>query len=190
MSQRCAWCGTDPLYVAYHDSEWGIPVHDDRKLFEMLILEGAQAGLSWITVLRKREHYRDALKGFDWDYLSKLSDADIAVLMQNPGLVRNRLKLQSLVKNAKAAIALRETFGSLDAYFWGFVQGRPIVNTPASMADVPAQTPISEALSKDLKKRGMTFVGSTIIYAFMQAVGMVDDHVIGCPAKKPGRQST
>lgn len=190
MPKRCSWCGSDPLYVSYHDTEWGIAVHDDRKLFEMLILEGAQAGLSWITVLRKRENYRQALHGFDWDYLAGLSDAAIEALMQNPGIIRNRLKIQSLVKNAKVAIALRREFGSLDHYFWGFVNHSPRVNFPSGIGDIPVRSEVSDAMSKDLKKRGMNFVGSTIMYAFMQAVGMVDDHIVGCPAKKSGNQST
>ncbi len=183
-SQRCPWCGNDSLYVAYHDSEWGVPVHDDRILFEFILLEGAQAGLSWITVLRKRENYRRALHNFDIERLARFTDIDVERLMQDPGLVRNRLKLQSLARNARAAQAIIAEFGSLDAYFWGFVGGKPIINRPSSMADVPATSPISDALSKDLRKRGFNFVGSTIVYAFMQAVGMVDDHLQNCPAKK------
>jgi DNA-3-methyladenine glycosylase I len=181
---RCPWCGSDPLYVAYHDHEWGVPVHDDRVLFEYLILEGAQAGLSWITVLRKREHYRRALHGFDIARLAQFTAADVERLMQDSGLVRNRLKLESLARNAKAALAIMAEFGSLDAYFWAFVGGKTLINQPACMADVPARTAISDALSKDLRKRGFNFVGSTIMYAFMQAVGMVDDHLQNCPAKK------
>ena len=178
---RCPWCGEDPLYVAYHDSEWGVPVHDDRVLFEFLILEGAQAGLSWITILRKRENYRKALHGFDIDRLARFTEKDVARLMQDAGLVRNRLKLESLARNARAEQQIIAEFGSLDAYFWGFVGGKPLINRPASMADIPARSAVSDALSKDLRKRGFNFVGSTIIYAFMQAVGMVDDHVRGCP---------
>ena len=181
---RCPWCGTDPLYVAYHDHEWGVPVHDDRVLFEYLVLEGAQAGLSWITVLRKREHYRRTLHDFDIARLAHFTAADVERLMQDPGLVRNRLKLESLARNAGAALAIIAEFGSLDAYFWGFVGGKPIINQPTGMADIPASTAISDALSKDLRKRGFNFVGSTIMYAFMQAVGMVDDHLQNCPAKK------
>ena len=178
--QRCPWCGTDPLYVAYHDREWGVPVHDDAVLFEFIILEGAQAGLSWLTVLRKRENYRKALHGFDIKTIAAYGDADMQRLMNDPGIVRNRLKVQSCVKNARGALRIIEEFGSLDAYFWRFVNGKPIRNKPKSMAEVPASTAISDALSKDLKKRGFNFVGSTIMYAFMQAVGMVDDHLASC----------
>ena len=177
---RCPWCGTDRLYMAYHDQEWGVPVHDDKVLFEFLILEGAQAGLSWITILRKRENYREALHGFDYNKIAKYGDKDKQRLLQNTGIVRNRLKIESLIKNARGAIQLIEEFGSLDQYFWGFVNHAPIKNHPREMADVPASTTISDALSKDLKKRGFNFVGSTIMYAFMQAVGMVDDHMVTC----------
>lgn len=177
---RCSWCGTDPLYVAYHDNEWGVPVHDDKVLFEFIVLEGAQAGLSWITILRKRENYRAALDGFDMQRIANYHEHDVERLMNNAGIVRNRLKIESCIKNAKGALKIIEQFGSLDAYFWGFVNHTPIKNRPAAMADIPARTEISDALSKDLKKRGFNFVGSTIMYAFMQAVGMVDDHVAGC----------
>ncbi|HWS40479.1 MAG TPA: DNA-3-methyladenine glycosylase I [Arenimonas sp.] len=177
---RCPWCGTDPLYVAYHDKEWGVPVHDDKVLFEFIVLEGAQAGLSWITVLRKRENYRIALDGFDFHKISQYDEADINRLMNNAGIVRNRLKIESCIKNAKAALKIIEEFGSLDTYFWSFVNSSPIKNSPKTMTDVPVSTNISDALSKDLKKRGFKFVGSTIIYAFMQAVGMVDDHLLNC----------
>lgn len=190
---RCPWCGDDPLYVAYHDREWGVPVHDDRVLFEFLILEGAQAGLSWITILRKREHYRKALHGFDIDRLARFTEKDVSRLMQDAGLVRNRLKLESLARNARAAQQIIAEFGSLDAYFWGFVDGKPRINRPVTMAEVPARTAISDALSKDLRKRGFNFVGSTIMYAFMQAVGMVNDHAHDCfrqsqVAAAPGRK--
>ena len=178
--QRCPWCGTDPLYMAYHDQEWGIPIHDDEVLFEFLILEGAQAGLSWITVLRKRENYRQALHAFDWRKIADYDERDIARLMENPGIVRNRLKIESTIKNARAALRLIEEFGSLDYYFWGFVNHAPIKNHRHVMSDIPVSTSISDALSKDLKKRGFNFVGSTIMYAFMQAVGMVDDHLVSC----------
>jgi DNA-3-methyladenine glycosylase I len=177
---RCPWCGSDPLYVEYHDREWGVPVHDDRILFEFIILEGAQAGLSWITILRKREHYRKALDGFNIQRMAQYTEHDLLRLMENPGIVRNRLKVESLVKNARGALAIIEQFGSLDAYFWGFVDNAPIINSPQGMQDVPARTALSDALSKDLKKRGFNFVGSTIMYAFMQAVGLVDDHLTGC----------
>jgi DNA-3-methyladenine glycosylase I len=179
-TERCPWCGTDPLYVEYHDSEWGVPVHDDRVLFEFILLEGAQAGLSWLTVLRKRENYRKALHGFDIKTIASYDESDMARLMADPGIVRNRLKVESCVKNANAALQIIDQFGSLDAYFWRFVGGVPIRNNPRSMADIATRTEISDALSKDLKKRGFNFVGSTIIYAFMQAVGMVDDHLVSC----------
>ncbi len=180
MKTRCEWCGTDPLYVAYHDEEWGVVEHDDRKLFEMLILEGAQAGLSWSTILKKRENYRKALHGFDWERIAKYGKRDFDRLMGNAGIVRNRLKIESTIRNAKEVIALREEFGSLDAYLWDFVDGVPVQNAWKSMAELPAKTELSDAMSKDLKGRGFNFVGSTICYAFMQAVGMVNDHVVGC----------
>ena len=179
-SPRCPWCGTDPLYMAYHDNEWGVPVHDDKVLFEFIILEGAQAGLSWITILRKRENYRKALDGFDFHIISNYQSEDILRLMSDAGMVRNRLKIESCIKNAKGAIKIIEEFGSLDAYFWRYVNYVPIKSSPAQMADLPVSTAISDALSKDLKKRGFNFVGSTIMYAFMQAVGMVDDHLKAC----------
>jgi len=180
MKMRCAWCGNDPLYQAYHDDEWGVPVHDDRKLFEFIILEGAQAGLSWITVLRKREHYRASLHDFDYERIARFQQNDLDQLLQNEGLIRNRLKIESLIKNARGALAVIEEFGSLDAYLWGFVNGAPIQNRWASLQQVPAKTATSDAMSKDMKKRGFNFVGSTICYAFMQAVGMVNDHTADC----------
>ena len=178
--KRCPWCGTDPLYVDYHDREWGVPVHDDRVLFEFIVLEGAQAGLSWLTVLRKRENYRKALHGFDFHIIANYDESDMERLMADPGIVRNRLKVESCVKNAKGALQIIAEFGSLDAYFWRFVDGAPLRNSPKTLADVPASSAVSDALSKDLKKRGFNFVGTTIIYAFMQAVGMVDDHLVSC----------
>lgn len=177
---RCPWCGTDPLYVTYHDNEWGMPVHDDRILFEFIILEGAQAGLSWITILRKRENYRKALNNFNMQRMALYTEDDLLRLMDNPGIVRNRLKVESFVKNAVGALNIIAQFGSLDAYFWSYVNNTPIKNSPQSMADIPTRSDISDALSKDLKKRGFNFVGSTIMYAFMQAVGMVDDHISTC----------
>jgi DNA-3-methyladenine glycosylase I len=177
---RCAWAGTDPLYVAYHDDEWGIPVHDDRHLFEMLILEGAQAGLAWITILRKRENYRRAFDGFDPEKIARYGPKKIASLMADAGIVRNRLKIESAVDNARATLDVQKEFGSLDGWLWSFVDGKPMVNRWSSMADVPTRTPESDALGKALKKRGFRFVGSTICYAFMQAVGMVDDHTADC----------
>ena len=178
--KRCPWCGTDPLYVDYHDREWGVPVHDDRVLFEFILLEGAQAGLSWLTVLRKRENYRKALHGFDFHTIATYDESDMERLMADPGIVRNRLKAESCVKNAKGALQIIAEFGSLDAYFWRFVDGAPLRNSPKTLAEVPASSAVSDALSKDLKKRGFNFVGTTIIYAFMQAVGMVDDHLVSC----------
>ena len=169
-----------PLYARYHDTEWGVPVHDDHVLFEFLVLEGAQAGLSWETILNKREHYRKAFAGFDPAKVARFTPAKVAKLLENPGIVRNRLKVAGTVKNAKAFLAVQKEFGSFDAYVWGFVGGKPIRSRRRTMRDIPATTPESDALSRDLKKRGFTFVGSTIIYAFMQAVGMVDDHVDAC----------
>ena len=177
---RCAWAGTDPLYQQYHDEEWGMPVHDDRHLFEMLNLEGAQAGLSWITILRKRENYRAAFDNFDVTKMARYDDDKIAALLANPGIVRNKLKVAGFVKNARAFLTIQEEFGSFDTYIWRFVGGQPILNHRLSLRDIPAQTPEAEAMSKDLKKRGFTFVGPTICYAFMQAVGMVNDHTVDC----------
>lgn len=177
---RCAWCGTDPLYVAYHDNEWGVPVHDDRKLFEMLNLEGAQAGLSWITILRKREHYLKAFDNFDAKRVAKYDSKKVKQLLANEGIVRNRLKVAATIENAKAFLAVQKEFGSFAAYIWQFVGGKPIRNSPRTMKDIPATTAESDAMSKDLKRRGFTFVGSTICYAFMQACGLVDDHTRDC----------
>jgi DNA-3-methyladenine glycosylase I len=177
---RCGWCGTDPLYVGYHDREWGVPVHDDRKLFEFLVLEGAQAGLSWITILRKRDAYRRAFDDFDVEKVARYTPKKIDALLRDPGIVRNRLKVESAVKNARAFLDLKEEFDSFDEYQWRFVDGRPVVNTFRTLKDIPARTAISDAISKDLKKRGFSFVGSTIIYAHMQAVGMVNDHLVDC----------
>ena len=180
MKNRCKWCGDDPLYVAYHDDEWGTPAHDDRHLFEMLILEGAQAGLSWITILKKRENYRKAFHEFDFERIAAYTRRDITRLLGDPGIVRNRLKLESAVKNARATIAAIESFGSLDVFLWRYVDGVPVQHSWKTMAQVPARTKQSDAMSKDLKQHGFNFVGSTICYAFMQAVGMVNDHVTGC----------
>ncbi len=177
---RCAWCLGDPLYIAYHDREWGVPVHDDRQLFEMLILEGAQAGLSWLTILRKRESYRKAFDHFDAKKVARYTPARIKKLMNDPGIVRNRLKIESTVRNARAFLRIQKEFESFDRYIWQFVGGRPIRNARKTMKDIPARTPESDAMSKDLKKRGFNFVGSTICYAFMQAVGLVNDHTTDC----------
>jgi DNA-3-methyladenine glycosylase I len=180
MKIRCEWSGSDPLYTKYHDEEWGIPVHDDQKLFEMLILEGAQAGLSWITVLKKRENYRKAFDNFDAIKISKYSDKKVEKLLENAGIIRNRLKINSTVGNAKAFLKVQKEFGSFDKYIWQFVDHKPITNKFKSLKDLPAKTEISDKMSKDLKKRGFKFVGSTICYAFMQATGMVNDHSTDC----------
>lgn len=177
---RCGWAGDDPLYIQYHDEEWGRPAHDDRHLFEMICLEGAQAGLSWITILRKRENYRVAFDHFDAEKVARYDDAKLAELLQNPGIVRNKLKVNAFVKNARGFLKIQEEFGSFDSYIWQFVGGEPQLNQWRTLTDVPAQTAESEAMSKDLKKRGFTFVGPTICYAFMQACGMVNDHLITC----------
>ena len=177
---RSEWCGSDPVYVAYHDDEWGVPVHDDRLLFEFLILEGAQAGLSWITILKKREGYRKAFAGFDVEKVARFTEAKCEKLLLNPAIVRNRLKVKSSVTNAQAFLKVQEEFGSFDNYIWRFVEGKPIVNRFKSMKDIPAKTDISDAMSKDLKQRGFKFVGSTICYAHMQATGMVNDHTMDC----------
>lgn len=177
---RCGWVSTDPLYIAYHDTEWGVPVFDDRKLFEFLILEGAQAGLSWLTVLKKRENYRKAFSNFDPVKVASFSEEKIQSLLYDPGIIRNQLKIRSAVTNAAAFLKIQEEFGSFADYSWRFVGGKPIVNCFKSLKEVPGRTPESDAFSKDLKKRGFKFVGSTIIYAHMQAIGMVNDHIVDC----------
>ncbi len=177
---RCPWATDDPLYIAYHDREWGVPLHDDRALFEFLVLEGAQAGLSWLTILRKRENYRRAFDGFDPAAVARFDEARVAALLGDPGIIRNRLKINSAVGNARAFLKVQDEFGSFAAYMWAFVGGRPIVNRWESLRQVPAQTAESRALSQDLKRRGFSFVGPTIMYAHMQAVGMVNDHLVGC----------
>ena len=180
LISRCPWCGDDPLYVRYHDEEWGVPVYDDRLLFAKLILDGAQAGLSWITILRKRENYWAAFDQFDPEKIARYDEAKIGELLQNPGIVRNRLKVQSAVKNAQGYLAIMENEGSFSRFLWQFVDGEPIQNRWQTMAEVPAQTAVSQALSKALKRHGFSFVGPTIVYAFMQAVGMVNDHLVTC----------
>ncbi|MES2455086.1 MAG: DNA-3-methyladenine glycosylase I [Bacteroidota bacterium] len=178
---RCDWCGTDPLYVKYHDEEWGKPVYDDKTLFEFLILEGAQAGLSWITILRRREGYRKAFADFDVKKVAGFDEADVERLMNDTGIIRNKLKVNSAINNAKLFIGIQKEFGSFSDYIWGFLPNRqPIVNQVKGMGDVPARTEISDAISKDMKKRGFKFFGTTICYAHMQATGMVNDHKIGC----------
>jgi DNA-3-methyladenine glycosylase I len=180
MKKRCPWTGEDPLMIAYHDEEWGVPVHDDATLFEFLILEGAQAGLSWQTVLKKRARYREVFHGFDPARIVRYTGKDRRRLLADAGIIRNRLKIDAAISNAAAFLRLCEEFGSFDSYLWRFVDGRPRRNRFRSLADLPAKTPEAEALSRDLKKRGFRFVGPTICYAFMQAVGMVNDHFAGC----------
>ncbi|HUL74414.1 MAG TPA: DNA-3-methyladenine glycosylase I [Vicinamibacterales bacterium] len=177
---RCSWAGSDPQMIRYHDDEWGVPSHDDRHLFEMLILEGAQAGLSWSTILRKRDAYRRAFARFDPRKVARYDGARRRALLRDEGIVRNRLKIDGAVRNARAFLAVQEEFGSFDAFVWRFVDGRPKINRPRSTKDVQATTPESDAMSRELKQRGFTFVGSTICYAFMQAVGLVDDHAARC----------
>lgn len=177
---RCGWCGTDELYCQYHDEEWGVPVYDDQKMFEFLTLEGAQAGLSWITVLRKREAYRKAFDNFDPVKIARYSEARKAKLLQNPGIIRNRLKIESVVRNARAYLDMQEKGESFSEFLWQFVDGKPQQNRRRTLADIPASTPESDAMSKALKKRGFNFVGTTICYAHMQATGMVNDHLISC----------
>ena len=179
--KRCEWVDTkNPLYVKYHDDEWGVPIHDDKKLFELLILEGAQAGLSWSTVLKKRENYRRAFNNFDYEEIANYDKDKIKKLLENEGIIRNRLKIESAIRNAKIFLEIRKKFGSFDNYIRSFVNNKPIINKFKSLSELPARTELSDKISEDLKKRGMNFVGSTIIYAFMQAVGMVNDHEISC----------
>jgi DNA-3-methyladenine glycosylase I len=186
VKTRCAWCPADnPLYIQYHDEEWGVPVHDDRQLFEMLILEGAQAGLSWATILKRREGYREAFDQFDVKKIARYDKKKEAALMKDSGIIRNRLKIAATVDNAKAFLAVQKEFGSFDRYIWTFVGGEPKRNHRKSGERLPAQTPDSEAMSQDLKKRGFRFVGPTICYAYMQAVGMVDDHTADCFCSNP-----
>jgi DNA-3-methyladenine glycosylase I len=184
--QRCGWVKDDALYREYHDREWGIPVHDDIRLFEMLILEGAQAGLSWLTVLRKREHYRQAFDGFDPVKVAQYDSDKIAQLLTNPGIIRNRLKVQAAVQNAQAVLEVQREFGCFDAYIWSFVDGKTLYNSWETLSAVPVETPASRAMSRDLLKRRFKFVGSTICYAFMQACGLVHDHTIDCFCYKSG----
>lgn len=180
MKNRCEWAGDDPLYVDYHDKEWGVPVHDDRLLFESLILDGHQAGLSWITILRKRENYRKAFDQFDAGTIARYDQIKVNELLQNEGIIRNRLKIEATIQNARSFLEVQREFGSFDKYIWGFVDGKPVINKWKTLSEIPTKTPVSDAMSKDLKKRGFKFVGSTICYAFMQAMGMVNDHVVGC----------
>ena len=180
MPHRCPWCGDDPLYVHYHDTEWGVPVHDDRLLFEFLVLEGAQAGLSWLTILRKREGYRKAFAKFDPSVVARWGEPEIGQLIQDPGIVRNRAKVTAAIGNARSFLNVQEQHGSFAAYIWSFVDGAPIQNRFTTLDEVPAATPLSERISRDLKQRGFRFVGPTIVYAHMQATGMVNDHLVDC----------
>jgi DNA-3-methyladenine glycosylase I len=193
--RRCPWCLGSERYLRYHDEEWGVPVHDDRRLFEFLILEGAQAGLSWSTILNKRDTYRGAFAGFAPARVARFGARDVKRLMANAGIVRNRLKIESAIGNARAFLEVQREFGSFDAYLWGFVGGRPLQSARRSLKQIPARTPLSDALSMDLRRRGFRFVGSTILYAFMQAVGMANDHLTGCfrrsqLAPRPRRRSS
>ena len=177
---RCPWATSDPVYVAYHDEEWGVPLHDDRRLFEMLVLEGAQAGLSWLTILKRRDAYRRAFDGFDPRVVARYGEPEIARLLADSGIIRNRLKVRAAVTNARAFLDVQAEFGSFDRYIWNFVDGRPLQNAWQQLTDIPARTALSDTLSKDLKRRGFSFVGSTICYAHMQATGMVNDHLVDC----------
>ncbi len=185
MAIRCKWASGNPDYFNYHDNEWGVPVHDDRKHFEFMLLDAFQAGLSWLTILRKRENFRQAFDNFDFEKIAVYDEAKIAELLQNAGIVRNKLKINASIKNARAFLKIREGFGSFDEYIWGFTDGKVIQNHFSDMGEIPAKTELSDAISKDLKKRGFTFVGSTIIYAYMQAMGMVNDHTTDCFRYKP-----
>ena len=180
MNRRCEWGGSDPLYIAYHDEEWGVPAHDDRHLFEMLLLEGAQAGLSWLTILKKRENYRKAFHAFDPKKIAAYSQRDIQRLLTDPGIVRNRLKIVSAIRNARGVLDILQEFGSFNSFLWRYVNNSPRQNARKSLSELPARTEQSDMMRNDLKKRGFKFVGSTICYAFMQSVGMVNDHIIGC----------
>lgn len=180
ITNRCPWCGTDPLYVNYHDTEWGVPVYDDKTLFEFLILESFQAGLSWITILRKRENFRKAFNDFDYKKIAEYPESKILELMQNEGIIRNQLKIRATVTNARAFMEIQKEFGSFSNYIWGFVDRKPIKNELKSLKDAPVTTPLSDQISKNLKKRGFKFMGSTVVYAHMQATGMVNDHLMDC----------
>ena len=182
MDSRCSWCLGDPLYTRYHDEQWGVPCHDDRVLFEFLVLEGAQAGLSWITILKRQEGYRNAFCQFDVQQVAKMTEQDVATLMQDEGIIRNRRKIQSAINNARAFIKVQLEFGSFSKYLWAFVNHQPIDNRRQTLSEVPATSDISDRLSRDLKKRGFSFVGSTICYAYMQAMGLVNDHLVSCPS--------
>ena len=180
MKTRCSWCGQDPLYIKYHDREWGVPVHSDRKLFEFLVLEGAQAGLSWITVLHRRTAYQEAFDQFDFSKIANYKERKVKSLLKNTGIIRNQLKVRSAINNAAAFIKVREEYGTFNKYIWQFVDGTPVINKFKTVKQIPANTPLSDQVSKDLKQKGFTFIGSTICYAYMQAIGMVNDHIVRC----------
>ena len=180
MKTRCSWAGSDPLYITYHDTEWGVPVHDDHKWFEFLILEGAQAGLSWLTILKKRQNYRKAFNNFNAAEIAAYDSAKVQALLSNSGIIRNKLKIEAAIQNASSFLAIRQEFGSFDQYVWQFVGGKPLKNRWESVQEIPARTKESVAMSRDLKQRGFKFVGPTICYAFMQATGLVNDHIVGC----------
>lgn len=180
MTRRCPWAGPEPIYIDYHDREWGRPLHDDRALFELLVLEGMQAGLSWITVLKKREAFRRAFDGFDPERVARYDEAKLQALLENPEIIRNRRKLRAAVQNARAFLEVQRAYGSFDRFLWAYVDNVPIVNSPAGPEDIPVSTPLSEKISRDLKKLGFAFVGPTIVYSFLQAAGLVDDHMIWC----------
>ena len=182
--QRCGWTGEDELMIKYHDKEWGVAVHDDKKLFEFIVLESAQAGLSWRTVLHKRENYRKAFSGFDFEKIAKYTSKDIERLMKNAGIIRNRLKILATINNAQRFIEVRKEFGTFDKYIWSFIKSKPIINNPKSLKELPARTELSDRISLDLKKHGFKFMGSTIVYAHMQTTGMVDDHLVSCFRKR------
>lgn len=177
---RCPWAGTDPEYIRYHDEDWGVPLREDRALFELLVLEGAQAGLSWLTILKRRGKYREAFEGFDPERVARYGDGEVRRLLENPGIIRNRLKIASAINNARAFLALREERGAFSTYLWDFVDGRPVVNRWSSMSQIPARTDLSDRVSADLKRRGFTFVGSVIVYAYLQSAGLVNDHLVSC----------
>lgn len=189
LTNRCGWVNSDPLYIDYHDHEWGVPEHDDRRLFELLILEGAQAGLSWYTILKKRDGYREAFDHFDPAQIAQYDEAKVAELLDNSGIVRNKLKIAAAIRNAQAFLAVQQQFGSFDAYIWQFVAGKPRLNHRTSLQEIPATTAESDRMSKELRKRGFKFVGSTICYAFMQATGMVNDHIVDCFLYKRNSES-
>lgn len=179
-ARRCEWAGTEPIYIEYHDKEWGIPVHDDKKLFEMLILEGMQAGLSWITILKKRESFRKAFDGFDPNKIALYKAEKVEELMENKGIIRNRRKIEATIQNARLFLEIQEQYGSFDKFIWSYIDNTPIINKVENIKELPTTIPLSDKISKDLKKMGFKFVGSTIIYSFMQAIGMVDDHMVWC----------